>query len=87
MTTWFTYAMDGSEPQEFDSKSAAVGFAQSAIGTERRPKRLEFGIYFIAGERGYSRYIGTPEMFAKCGYAWAVAQMKIGSAAAMSVRA
>lgn len=72
--TWFTYAMDASEPIKFDTLRQAVADAQSAIGTERRPKRLENGIYFIAGERGYSRYIGTPKMFEACGYAWAAAR-------------
>lgn len=85
--TWFTYAMDGNDPEEFDTKKAAVAHAQSVIGTERRPKRLEFGIYFIAGERGYSRYIGTPEMFERCGYAWATARMNVDSASSMRVRA
>jgi hypothetical protein len=85
--SWFTYAMDGREPVEFDTLRDAVKSAQAEIGTDRRPKRLEHGMYFIAGGNGYSRYIGTPAMFEACGYAWATARMKVGSAAAMSITA
>jgi hypothetical protein len=85
--TWFTYAMDGHDPIEFDTLRDAVKSAQAEIGTDRRPKRLGHGMYFIAGERGYSRYIGTARAFDSCGYAWACAQIKVGRAAAGSVAA
>ena len=85
---WFTYAMDGREPEEFDTKRDAVKSAQAEIGTERRPIRLENGMYFLAGQPGqHSRYIGQAKAFEACGYAWATARIKIANAAAMSVTA
>jgi hypothetical protein len=86
--TWFTYAMDGHDPIEFDTKRDAVKSAQAELGTDRRPVRLENGMYFLNGGRGqYSRYIGTAKSFDSCGYAWACAQLKVGRAAAGSVAA
>ncbi len=86
--TWFTYVMDGHSPIEFDTKRDAVKSAQAEIGTERRPVRLENGMYFLAGQPGqYSRYIGTARAFESSGYAWAVASKMVGRAAAGSVAA
>ena len=72
---WFTYAMDADEPEAFSTLRLAVAHAQAAVGTERRPKRLEHGLYFIAGERGITRYIGTAKMFGDCGFAHAASRM------------